>query len=70
MTPIDVLYPNFMPICPITKKNDLTVPVTKHPPFRLFTSGLRLRIVDEWSKLPQEVVNAPPSFNAFKNKLD
>ena len=27
------------------------------------------RIVNEWNKLPQEVVDAP-SINAFKNRLD
>ena len=38
------------------------------------TSGLRqnffsLRIVNEWNKLPQEVVKAP-LINTFKNRLD
>ena len=28
-----------------------------------------LRIVNEWNKLPQDVVE-PPSINTFKNRLD
>jgi len=27
------------------------------------------RVIDEWNKLPQEVVDAP-TINAFKNRLD
>jgi len=37
MTPTDVFCPNFMPICPVTKKCEFTVPVAKtcafSPPF-------------------------------------
>jgi len=50
-TPIDVFFPNCMPICAVTKKNNFIVPVIKHPLFAAI-----LRPFGPWRQiLPREI---------------
>jgi len=44
-TPIDVFFPNFMPICPVTKQISLLYPLQNthfSPPFCFFGSGSKI----------------------------